>query len=397
MRSTRGGWEYNPIMLSSTVVRVRIPASLDVATYISIGAMSLLAVRGLQSLPAQSALLGLGAICGLLYRFVFRAGRYEKNPVLYFGSQFAVLALMLIAAQGASVDPINFIFLFIAIHAALVLTRNAAVLWIAAYYFTVSAAILITHNTEGFFAATFYLVTYAVSGVFGHILQQAELAREHNQQLVEKLQSTQKKLQELAVVEERNRLARELHDSVKQQVFAISMQLSAARTSLSESDKAYSSITEAERLAQQAGAELTTLINALRPPVLESKSLTDAIKEYVNEWSKQNNMTTNLRVGDNLPLNVNEEQAFFRVIQEALSNIARHSRATQVDIELVYEDSHILFCVVDNGMGFNVDNLQKGVGLRSMQERLSQIGAVFQVVGEKGHGTKITAKLRRLE
>ncbi len=397
MKSTRGGWEYNPVMLSSTVVRVRIPASLDVATYISIGAMSLLAVRGLQSLPAQSALLGLGAICGLLYRFMFRAGRYEKNPVLYFGSQFAVLALMLIAAQGSSVDPINFIFLFIAIHAALVLTRNAAVLWIAAYYFTVSAAMLITHGTEGFYAAAFYLVTYAVSGVFGHILQQAELAREHNQQLVEELQSTQKKLQELAVVEERNRLARELHDSVKQQVFAISMQLSAARTSLSESDKAYSSITEAERLAQQAGAELTTLINALRPPVLESKSLTDAIKEYVNEWSKQNNIATNLRVDENLPLSANEEQAFFRVIQESLSNITRHSRATQVDIELVYEDSHILFCVVDNGKGFNVDNMQKGIGIRSMQERLSQIGAAFQVRSEKGHGTQITAKLRRLE
>jgi NarL family two-component system sensor histidine kinase LiaS len=97
-------------------------------------------------------------------------------------------------------------------------------------------------------------------------------------------------------VEERNRLARELHDSVKQQVFAISMQLSAARTTLSESDQAFPSVVEAERLAQQAGAELTILINALRPPGLESRTLPVAIQEYAKEWSRQSKIGTEVQV-----------------------------------------------------------------------------------------------------
>lgn len=391
---TRGGWEYNPTMLSDTVVRVHIPPLLDVATYVSLIVMSLLVARGIPSLQTQLIFFGLCAVFALLYRFVFRTGRYERNPALYFGAQFLVLVLLLLL-RAPFVDGINFMFLMVSIHAALVLTRNAASLWIASYFLVVSAYSFLTSGVDGFFAAAFYLVVYVICGVFGRILQQAELARQHNQQLIEELKSTQQKLQEMAVVEERNRLARDLHDSVKQQVFAISMQLSAARTALSETDKSYSSVVEAERLAQQAGAELTTLISALRPPVLESKSLTDAVKEYVNEWSRQNKIEINLSLDSDLPLNVNEEQAFFRVIQEALSNIARHSQATYVGLELLYVDPYILFCIFDNGKGLDMDDMQKGVGLNSMQERLAQIGATFHIMSEKGHGTQITAKLRR--
>ena len=127
----------------------------------------------------------------------------------------------------------------------------------------------------------------------------------------------------------------------------------------------------------------------------EAKSLANAIREYVNEWSRQNKIETKLSLDNELPLNVNEEQVFFRVIQEALSNIARHSQATHVGLELLYEDSHILFCIVDNGKGLDLENVQKGVGLNSMQERLTQIGATFHMQSEKGGGTQITSKLRR--
>jgi hypothetical protein len=197
---TSGGWEYNPTMLSDTVVRVRIPPLLDVATYIGLIVMSLIAARELPTLQAQVTLLGLCAVYGLLYHFVFRAGRYEKNPVLYFGSQLLILILLLVL-RPPSVDGINFMFLMVSIHAALVLTRNAASLWIAAYFTAVSTFMFITSGADSFVAVSFYLVVYIICGVFGHILQQADLARQHNQQLIEELQSTQEKLRELAVVE----------------------------------------------------------------------------------------------------------------------------------------------------------------------------------------------------
>src|SRR5258708_26533070 len=140
-------------------------------------------------------------------------------------------------------------------------------------------------------------------------VKQRDLTSERNQSLVDEVKEAQQKLKELAVVDDRNRLARDLHDSVKQQVFAISMQLSAARTALSETDKAYQSVTEAERLAQQAGAELTILIGALRPPGLASKSLANAIRDHVEDWSRQNKIDSETNIHSTISVNRQVEQA----------------------------------------------------------------------------------------
>ena len=373
---------------------ISVPFLLDTATYVGIAIMSLLGLSGFSTLRPQLIALALCLLFGLLYHFFFRTGAYQRNPDLYFGAQAFILTLV-VSLGSTSIDAFNFLFLLLAIHTTLVLPGKKATLWIAVYYLSISTIVLLARGTNGLYAIVFYLVAYVLCGSFGHALQQAELERDKNQRLIEELQSTQRKLQELAVLEERNRLARDLHDSVKQQVFAISMQLSAARTALSENDKAYQPVAQAEKLAQQAGTELTSLIHQLRPQPLESKKLPAALREYIAEWSKQNNIETHLSVNDDLPLTVHEEQTLFRVIQEALSNVARHSHATSTSVELLHVDSEILLCVADNGKGLDVEHVQKGVGLDSMRERLAQIGATFHVLSEKDGGTQITAKLRR--
>lgn len=392
--TVRGGQrEYNATMLSSSVVRVRIPPLMDATTYVSLAVMSLLGIRGLHTLQAQLLALGLCAAFGLLYHFVLRTGAYEKAPVIYFGSQWVVLILLLLL-QSTSVDALNFLFLIVTIQAALVLTRRAALLWIAAYYLTVATEVFLAGGAGGWYAAAFYLAAYVVCGFFGYILQQAEVARERNQQLVEELQSTQEKLRELAVVEERNRLARDLHDSVKQQVFAISMQLSAARTALSESDRAYPPVAQAEKLAQQAGAELTTLIHQLRPPGLERKSLTDAVKEYVDDWRRQNHIETEMDIGE---VSVSEEraQALFRVLQEALANVRRHSQASKARVTLQPENEHVTLVVQDNGVGYDPEQIARGIGLDSMRERLAAVNGMLEISSLPSRGTCVTARVRR--
>jgi len=380
-------------MPSKAVTPVRIPELMDYATYISLLVMSLLALRGLDTVIPQLILLALSTVVGLLYHFVLRSGRYKENPVIYFGSQFIVMALLLLVGSS-SVDALNFIFLIVALHAALVLTLRAAVFWIIVYYLTICAAVFIRQGSNGFYAAAFYLVAYVVIGFFGNILQQAEVARDRNQMLLDELKETQQRLRELAVVDERNRLARDLHDSVKQQVFAISMQLSAARTALSETDKAFTSITEAERLAQQAGAELTTLINALRPPALESKTFIYAIHEHISEWSRQNNIQVEKKIETNIKVDQNTEQALFRVLQEALSNTARHSKADKVVVELNTENDMVILTIQDNGIGFDTNEVTKGIGLDSMQERLIAVNGKVDVISEKNKGTQVNAKVR---
>src|SRR5258706_7861666 len=217
---------------------LRVPILLDIATYISIAAMSLLGISGFSSLNLQLNTLGLCLLFGILHRFYFRTDTFQRNPNLYFGIQAFLLTLVL-SLGSSSTDAFNFLFVLLAIHTAHVLPGKNTAIWITIYYIIVSVVVLSIRGTDGIYAVLFYGVTYILCGFFGVVLHQAEKGRDENQRLVDELQVTQQKLRELAVVDERNSIAPDLHDSVKQQVFAISMQLSAAKPALSESDKAY--------------------------------------------------------------------------------------------------------------------------------------------------------------
>jgi len=386
--------EYNASMRNKIVLHVRNPFLLDASTYISTAVMALLGISGLHNLLLQITALVLCLIFVLLYRFLFRTGAYERNPAIYFGLQAVVLMLLVMLPSTAN-DAFNFLFYILTVHAAVVFPTYMAAIWISLYFVIASAMVLLNRGVEGLYAVFFYLAAFTVCGIFGHTVQQTELTSERNERLLEELKETQQKLQELAVVEERNRLARELHDSVKQQVFAISMQLSAARATLSESDKAFPAVVEAEHLAQRAGAELTTLINALRPPDLERKNLPAAIQEYVDEWSRQSKIETEVQVDSSISLDPRMEQSMFRVLQEALANVARHSQADRAWVNLKNENHHTELVIEDNGIGYDADRVIKGVGLDSMRERIEAVNGTLEVSARNPQGTCVTARVWR--
>jgi len=380
-------------MQNQVVLRVRNPLLLDASTYVSVAVMALLGVSGLPTVQLQLMALALCVTFALLYHFLFRTNYFEHRPSLYFGSQAVVMVLLFLLKSGAS-DAFNFLFYTLTIHAAVMLSLRAAIAWTSVYFCITSAAMLLDRGSAGWFAILFYLAVFILCIIMGHTVQQTELTSQRNQRLVEELKETQQKLQELAVVDERNRLARDLHDSVKQQVFAISMQLSAARTTLSESDKAYPPVAEAERLAQQAGAELTTLINALRPPGLESKSLADAIREHTDVWSRQNNIESETHIDPTVSVNQQTEQALFRVLQEALANVARHSRANKATVTLKSENGNVVLMIEDNGIGYDAKRITRGIGLDSMKERMAGVSGELQISSLKSQGTRVVATAR---
>ena len=385
--------EYNASMRSKIVLHVHHLFLLDASTYISTAIMALLGISGLHNLLLQITALALCLTFVLLYQFLFRTGAYERNPVIYFGLQAVVLMLLVVMPSTAN-DAFNFLFYILTVHAAVVFTTRVTAFWTFLYFLIASTAVLLDRGVDGLYAVLFYLATFVVCAIFGRTVQQTELTSEHNQQLVDELRETQQKLQELAVLEERNRLARELHDSVKQQVFAISMQLSAARTTLSESDKAFPAVEEAERLAQQAGAELTTLINALRPPGLESKTLPVAIQEYVKVWSRQSQVETEVTVDSSITLDANVEQALFRILQEALANVVRHSQADKTAVTLNRHNHQIELLIEDNGIGYDAERIIKGIGLDSMRERIEAVNGSLEVSSRSPRGTCVTARVR---
>ena len=188
------------------------------------------------------------------------------------------------------------------------------------------------------------------------------LARRLNS-MAEQLQNLLDTRRELAVVEERNRLARDLYDSAKQQAFAAAAQLDAVQALITQDPKAASNhVTEAVRLVDELRRELTTLIQELRPVALQGKGLVPAVSDYAAGWSRQNGITPEIRVQGEHILSLETEQTLFRIIQEALANVARHSQATHVEILLTYNTSVVRLTIDDNGQGFEADGRIEGWG-----------------------------------
>jgi NarL family two-component system sensor histidine kinase LiaS len=195
--------------------------------------------------------------------------------------------------------------------------------------------------------------------------------------------------QELATVEERQRLARDLHDSVKQDVFATALLLGAARALLpADREQEHAYLAEAEALAEHARHELTALIHALRPAALEGKRLDAALRDYASDWSRRTGVAVDLRVAPDCPVSPNAGAALFRVAQEALANVARHSGADRVEVELDRDEEMVRLRVGDNGKGFDMARAASvGVGLASMRERVEAHGGTLAISGAAGGAT----------
>jgi NarL family two-component system sensor histidine kinase LiaS len=196
---------------------------------------------------------------------------------------------------------------------------------------------------------------------------------------------------ELATLEARNRFARDLHDSVKQQVFATSLQIAAARALIEkDTDSAESHLSQADELVRQAQKELNVLIQEMRPAALEGKGLATALREYVARWSDGAEIPADFRVQGEREVPLEAEQALFRVAQEAMANVARHSEARHAEIDLVYTRHAVTLRVADDGRGFDPSrNPGGGFGLQSMRERLVRLGGHVNVESTPGKGTRV--------
>ncbi len=214
------------------------------------------------------------------------------------------------------------------------------------------------------------------------------------EQIVESIAQRQQLAEQGARQAERNRIARDLHDSVKQQTFAVSMQISAALALLDQDkDAAHKHMLEAETLVYQIQQELTTLIHELRSPAFQDKELAVVLQDYVLSWSRQYGITATLHMPETCVLPFSVEEALLRVAQEALSNIVRHSHATTVQVSLECSQEQVVLSIADNGKGFNSDRVSgSGVGLHSMRERMEALKGTVSIESTIGQGTLLVAR-----
>lgn len=218
-----------------------------------------------------------------------------------------------------------------------------------------------------------------------------QLSREMND-MASQLEALLQTRGELATLEARNRFARDLHDSVKQQVFATSLQIATAR-SLMDRDReaAEEHLGQAGELVRQAQKELNVLIHEMRPAALEDKGLARALQEYAAKWSEGSEIPSEVHVRGEREVPLETEQTVFRIAQEALANVAKHSEASKVEVDLIYTPDTLTLRVADDGRGFDpAQNPGEGFGLQSMRERSVRRGGHINVESAPGKGTRIT-------
>jgi ligand-binding sensor domain-containing protein/signal transduction histidine kinase len=222
--------------------------------------------------------------------------------------------------------------------------------------------------------------------LFASLVQRAALSIENS-----RLFETTK---HIAILEERNRLAQELHDSAKQKAFAALAHLGTAKK-LAHQDhgSAPEHLEEAENLVSEVIRDLTFFIQEFYPNSLKEKGLAASLREYAPTWESRAGIPLNLSITGERRLPLPMEQTLYRILQEGLSNIARHSQATQANVALVYRDGEVRMQIGDNGKGFNLERTDDGLGLRLIHQRLEGMGGEVDIQSGNSDGTLLTIRV----
>jgi signal transduction histidine kinase len=200
--------------------------------------------------------------------------------------------------------------------------------------------------------------------------------------------------------DERRRIARELHDSVGQMLAALTMNLSAVRVDVERLTKTALALADSESIVQEMSTEVRTISHLLHPPLLDEAGLLSALRWYVDGFSLRSKIKVDLDLPDDFArLPRESETAIFRVVQECLTNIHRHSGSSVARIRLRQRNQQVLVEIEDKGKGIPPEKQEEissagapGVGVRGMRERLRQLGGTLEI-NSSDSGTVVTVWL----
>jgi signal transduction histidine kinase len=203
---------------------------------------------------------------------------------------------------------------------------------------------------------------------------------------------------ELSIVEERNRLARELHDAVTQKLFGLVLAAESGAALLEhDAQRAGVQLQLVRELAHEAMEELRSVIVHLRPAALESQGLAVALAKHVDVLRRTHARAIDLDISGDAPVPATVETDAFRIAQEALHNALRHAAATRVDVVLRCDPGRLELTVRDDGVGFDPDAAaarSRSLGLTTMAERAHAAGGVLEIVSSPGAGTTVRLEVR---
>lgn len=322
---------------------------------------------------------------------------------IYLGVQTLIASYLLFIPPHA--DYMAVLYIALVYQAIYVLPEKIGLRWVSAITLVMVGMILYGH---GFADGIGYIINYVlahflVSGLL-IITNRAVSAREESQRLLLELQAAHEKLQEyaiqveeLTVEQERNRLARNLHDSVTQTLFTMTLTTETAKILIDRDKKqAVEQLDNLLDLSRSALAEMRSLIFDLRPTAVAEMGLLPALEQHLARLEEHNNLKVDLQVQGEPNLEDAEAQRLYFIAREALNNIVKYAEVSEACIALEFGEEKVVMEVEDQGKGFDLssaDPTKKKMGLSSMRERAEKFGGNLTIDSKIGVGTKIFVEI----
>lgn len=375
---------------------------------LTIGALVLLGifVIGSASLigdPMQLIItLALTAAFAVLFLiFVYRSD--ARGQILILAIQTGI-ALATCVVPGPRYGFLLIIFGILGAQIGITLSVRVAVLW----WMVLCAGLMISYVTtfgpEGIIGGAANAAGFFFFTLVGGLMRQAQLARERSEQLSaelqvanEQLQAMSLQLQQLAVAEERNRIARELHDSLGHRLTAAVVQLEGAQRLIASDPERAARVVSAMRDQMKEGLnDLRRSVALLREPLDKDVSLETALQRLARGFQNSTGLQVQVITPPQLPaLPAAHRLALFRAAQEALTNVQRHAQARCAWLTLSLDERCVTLSAEDDGIGLAGDPLAKGFGLRGLRERAAQLGGHLEMGRSEHGGARLVMSLPR--
>jgi PAS domain S-box-containing protein len=246
----------------------------------------------------------------------------------------------------------------------------------------VTGLLSLTHNEPGYYTAAHARLAQTITNQIAIAMENARLYE---------------KAQDLATLEERNRIARELHDSVTQLLYGISLYSTAATRSANKKnlEQVKSNLAEIKENSLQALQEMRLLILELDPPLLQKHGLVAALNASLESIETRAGLETELRTDGISRLPSTIEPELYRIAMEALNNLVRYARAKKVTVDLQIRSHWVILDICDNGVGFEMEYVPKsgGMGIHNMKQRAQRLGGRLEIISRPGAGTRIKTEI----
>lgn len=375
-------------------LKTALPEMGGLLVLFSVAALSVFYFSGERE-PQRQTALGLLAIFLGLSVFGQLQNWWEKRPWLQHAFMIArilvIVALMLLPPVF-SFFPI--LFFVLSAEVPMIFPARVWRLYILAFAL-LTAVIAILYAEEMGTALAISLVYgggYYFFAAFAATTARTQAAQRELEQANRRLQVYAAQVEDLTIVNERNRLAREMHDTLGHRLTVAAVHLEAAQRLIPrDPERAAAMVGTVREEVQDALGELRQTVATLRAPFEEDLSLIQALQRLTSQFQQATGIEVSLDLPTDLPdPPAPQRKAIFRAAQESLTNVQRHANAHHAWVQIQQQDGAITLCVSDNGVGFSSPQETSGFGLRGLRERAIQLGGDFSLTPRPGGGAQAT-------